>query len=43
MAQMSEKVSASAVDTNEALAKITFKGFNYVCFNLGCKMQDIIF
>lgn len=40
---MSEKVSALAVDINEARAKVTFKGFNYICFNLGCKMQDIIF
>lgn len=40
---MPEKASAFAVDRNEALAEITFKGFNYICFNLGCEIQDIIF
>lgn len=40
---MPEKVSVLAVDINETPAKITFKAFNYICFNLACKMQDIIF
>lgn len=40
---MPEKVSVLAVDINEAPAKITFKGFNYICFNLAHEMQDIIF
>lgn len=40
---MLEKISALAVDINEALAKITFKGFNCICFSLACKMQDTVF
>lgn len=40
---MPEKVSGFAVDVNEAPSKITLKGFNYIWFNLGCKMKDIIF
>jgi len=40
---MLEKISTLAVDINQVLAKITFKGFNYICFILACKTQDTVF